>query len=109
MDLWADFGGRRELLELPERRLKRCAAGEKESLPRKGLKFCGRPCYLRYSVEVAKPIEKGRARLAEMRASGLRPGHGGEAAKKRGAVLATNNRLRVTGRGARKHIVVAEA
>ena len=73
----------------------------KEPLPRKGLKFCGRDCYLRYSVEVAKPIEKAQARLAEMRAAGLKPGHGGEAAKKRGLVLAENNRRRVTGRGSR--------
>ncbi len=36
-------------------------------LPRKGLKFCGRHCYLGYSVEVARPIEKARARLAEAR------------------------------------------
>jgi CRISPR-associated endonuclease Cas1 len=49
----------------------------KEPLPRKGLKFCGRHCYLRYSVEVAKPIEKAQARLAQMRAEGLSPGHGG--------------------------------
>jgi hypothetical protein len=69
-----------------------------EPLPRKGLKFCGRPCYLRYSVEVAKPIEKAQARLAEMRAEGLSPGHGGDAAKKRGAALAENNRRRITGR-----------
>jgi hypothetical protein len=55
---------------------------------------------LRYSVEVAKPIEKARVRLAEMRAAGLNPGHGGAAAKKRGMVLAENNRKRVTGRGA---------
>lgn len=74
----------------------------KEPLPRKGLKFCGRPCYLRYSVEVARPIEKAQARLAEMRAEGLSPGHGGEAARKRGAVLAENNRRRITGRGALK-------
>ena len=74
----------------------------KEPLPRKGLKFCGRHCYLRYSVEVAKPIEKAQAQLAKMRAGGLSPGHGGEAAKKRGAALAKNNRLRVTGRGACK-------
>jgi hypothetical protein len=79
---------------------KRSACGYcKEPLPRKGLKFCGRDCYLRYSVEVAKPIEKAQARLAEMRAVGLSPGHGGEAAKKRGAALAQNNRLRITGRG----------
>lgn len=71
----------------------------KEPLPRKGLKFCGRQCYLRYSVEVAKPIEKARARLAEMRVAGLSPGHGGVAGKKRGATLAENNRRRITGRG----------
>lgn len=73
----------------------------KEPLPRKGLKFCGRHCYLRYSVEVAKPIEKAQARLAEMRAAGQSPGHGGEAARKRGAALAENNRRGITGR--RKH------
>jgi CRISPR-associated endonuclease Cas1 len=72
-----------------------------EPLPRKGLKFCGRHCYLRYSIEVAKPIEKAQARLAGMRAAGLNPGHGGEAAKKRGAALAKNNRLRIAGRGSR--------
>ena len=35
----------------------------KEPLPRKGLKFCGRECYLQYSAEVAKPIEKARRGL----------------------------------------------
>jgi CRISPR-associated protein Cas1 len=74
----------------------------REPLPRKGLKFCGRHCYLRYSVEVAMPIEKAQARLTEMRAAGLNPGHGGAAAKKRGATVADNNRRRITGRGARK-------
>jgi len=69
----------------------------KELLPRKGLKFCGRPCYLRYSVEIAKPIEKAQARLVQMRAAGLSPGHGGEAAKKRGAKLAESNRKRALG------------
>lgn len=73
-----------------------CAYCE-EPLPRKGLKFCGRPCYLRYSVEIAKPIEKARVRLAEMRAQGLSPGHGGEAAKQRGAKLAESNRKRALG------------
>lgn len=72
----------------------------KEPLRRKGLKYCGRRCYLRYSVEVAKPIEKAQERLAEMRGAGHSPGHGGEAAKKRGAVLAENNRQHITGRGA---------
>jgi CRISPR-associated endonuclease Cas1 len=66
----------------------------KEPLPRKGLKFCGRHCYLRYSVEVAKPIEKAQARLAEMRAAGLSPGHGGEAGIKRGLKIAESNRRR---------------
>jgi hypothetical protein len=73
----------------------------REPLPWKGLKFCGRHCYLRCSVEVVKPIEKAQAPLAEMRATGLNPGHGGDAAKKRGSVLAKNNKRRVTGRGAR--------
>jgi CRISPR-associated protein Cas1 len=73
----------------------------KGPLPRKRLKYCGRDCYLRYSVEIAKPIEKAQARLAEMRASGLTPGHGGEAAKKRGAALTKNNRLGITGRQSR--------
>lgn len=66
----------------------------KGPLPRKRMKFCGRHCYLRYSVEVAKPIEKARARLAAMRAEGLRPGHGGEAARKRGAKIAESNKRR---------------
>jgi hypothetical protein len=66
----------------------------KEPLPRKGLKFYGRHCYLRYSVEVAKPIEKAQVRLAEMRAAGLSSGHGGQAAAKRGAKIAESNRRR---------------
>jgi CRISPR-associated protein Cas1 len=70
----------------------------KQPLPRKGLKFCGRHCYLRYSVEVAKPIEKAQARLAEMRAAGLSPGHGGEAARKRGEKTSLNNRRRSAAR-----------
>jgi hypothetical protein len=69
----------------------------KEPLKRKGRKFCGRPCYLKHSVEIARPIEKAQARLAEMRASGLSPGHGGEAAKKRGAKIAASNAKRAMG------------
>jgi hypothetical protein len=65
-----------------------------EPLQRKRRKFCGRQCYLRYSVEIAKPIEKAQSKLADMRAAGLSPGHGGEAAKKRGAKLAESNRRR---------------
>jgi hypothetical protein len=63
-------------------------------LPKKGLKFCSRHCYLRYSVDVRQPIKLAQQRLAEMRAQGLDPGHGGEAAKIRGAKLAQSNRRR---------------
>lgn len=65
-----------------------------QQLPRKGLQFCGRPCYLKYSVEVARPIDKAQAKLAELRAAGLSPGHGGAAAKKRGVQIAASNRRR---------------
>jgi hypothetical protein len=68
-----------------------------QPLVKTGLKFCSRDCYLRHSVEVAKPIEKAHAKLAEMRARGLSPGHGGEAAKKRGAAIAESNRRRSLG------------
>jgi CRISPR-associated endonuclease Cas1 len=74
----------------------------KAPLLRKPLKYCSRDCYLRYSVEIAEPIEKARVRLAKMRADGLSPGHGGEAARKRGAALAENNRRGITGRGAKR-------
>lgn len=63
-------------------------------LHKKGLKFCGRHCYLRYSVEVRQPLELAQAKLAELRAQGISPGHGGEAAKKRGAKIAKSNRRR---------------
>jgi hypothetical protein len=70
------------------------AATVRSRPPRKGLKFCGRHCYLRYSVEVAKPIEKAQARLAEMRTRGLSPRNGGEPAKKRGDKITAANRRR---------------
>jgi hypothetical protein len=63
-------------------------------VPKLGLKFCGRTCYLRHSVEVARPIEKAREKLAEMRSAGLNPGHGGDAATKRGMKLAERNERR---------------
>lgn len=69
----------------------------KEPLTRKGLQFCGRACYLSYSGEVAQPINKARAKLAEMRAAGLSPGHGGEAARKRGGKIAESNKQRSLG------------
>ena len=64
----------------------------KQPVPKAGLKFCGRVCYLRHSVEVRQPLKLAQAKLAEMRAAGLNPGHGGAAAKKRGAKCAENNR-----------------
>ena len=66
----------------------------KQPLPRRGLKFCNRHCYLRHSVEVRQPIKLAHAKLAVMRQNGLSPGHGGEAAKKRGAKIAESNRRR---------------
>ena len=68
-----------------------------QPLKKTGLKYCSRDCYLRYSVKVARPIEKAQAKLAELRAQGLSPGHGGEAAKKRGAAIAESNRRRSLG------------
>ncbi len=61
------------------------------------LKFCSRHCYLRHSVEVRQPIKLAQAKLARMRARGLSPGHGGDAAKKRGAKIAESNRRRSLG------------
>jgi hypothetical protein len=69
----------------------------RQPLKKAGLKYCSRDCYLRYSVEVAKPIAKAQQKLAEMRAQGLSPGHGGEAAKIRGAAVAESNRRRSLG------------
>lgn len=63
----------------------------KQLLHRKGLKFCSRQCYLRHSVEIRQPLKLAQARLAEMRSQGLNPGHGGEAAKARGAKIAVAN------------------
>src|SRR5215469_10890749 len=51
-------------------------------------------CYPRHSVKVRQPIKLAQTRLKEMRAIGLDPGHGGEAAVKRGAKLAESNRRR---------------
>lgn len=92
---------RKLLRETSKERLARAEASKgavcaycKAPLRHKRLKFCGRRCYLLHSVEIAKPIEKAQAKLAEMHAAGLSPGHGGEAAKKRGAKLAESNRRR---------------
>ena len=66
----------------------------KQPLYKKRLKFCSRRCYLRYSVEVRQPIKAANAKLAVLRKQGISPGHGGDAALKRGAKLALSNRRR---------------
>ena len=68
-----------------------------QPVPKVGLKFCGRSCYLRHSVEVGQPIKAAQAKLAAMRAQGLSPGHGVEVARKRGAKIAESNRRRSLG------------
>lgn len=68
-----------------------------ETVPNIGLTFCDRQCYLRHSVQVRQPIKLAHAKLAEMRAAGLSPGHGGGAAKKRGSKIAESNRRRALG------------
>ena len=64
----------------------------KQPLHKKDLKFCGRQCYLRHSVEIRQPIKLAQARLVEMRAQGLDPGHGGEP-RRHAEMAQTNNRL----------------
>ena len=49
---------------------------------------------VRHSVEIRQPIKKAQARLAELRAQGISPGHGGQAARKRGAKITESNRKR---------------
>ena len=66
----------------------------KKPLLKKGLKFCGRECYLRHSIEVRQPIKAAWAKNAEMRAKGIDPSHGGEAARKRALKAALSNRRR---------------
>jgi hypothetical protein len=66
-------------------------------LPRKGLKYYGRQCYPRYSVEIARPIEKAQAKLMGMRAAGLNPGHGGGSSKKTRLGSSGDNRRGITG------------
>ena len=57
-------------------------------------KFCSRACYQewwRHNVQ-QRAGEEGRERLQYLRDAGLDPGHGGEAAKKRGEKIAASNR-----------------
>jgi CRISPR-associated protein Cas1 len=63
-------------------------------LRREGRKFCSRQCTLQRDTQVRKPIELAQAKLAAMKAAGHDPGHGGEAARKRGAKIAESNRRR---------------
>ncbi len=65
-----------------------------QPLRKAGLKFCRRQCYLRHSVEVRQPIRQAQTRAAEMRAQGLRVGHGGTVAKKRSARISLSNARR---------------
>ncbi len=87
------FGGKRSTF-VPEPASAANCGYCKQPLHKKGLKFCSRRCYLRHSVEIRQPIKAAHAKLAEMRARGLSPGHGGRAAKIRGAKIATSNRRR---------------
>ena len=50
-----------------------------------GKGFCGRPCFLRWSVEVTRRDREGASEALQLRAEGSDPSHGGEAAAKRGA------------------------
>lgn len=68
-----------------------------QPVPKVGLKFCGRSCYIRHSVEIRRPIRHAQEKLEAMRAQGLSPGHGGEAAMKRGAKISESNRRRSLG------------
>jgi CRISPR-associated protein Cas1 len=56
-----------------------------KTVPRVELKFCGRQCYLRHSVEIRQPIKGARVKLAELRQEGLNPGWDASARKKREA------------------------
>jgi CRISPR-associated protein Cas1 len=64
------------------------------ALRRRGRKFCSRQCTLQRDVVERQPIRLAQARLAELKAAGRDPGHGGEAARRRGAKVAESNRRR---------------
>jgi CRISPR-associated protein Cas1 len=65
-----------------------------QQTPKRRLKFCDRQCYLRHSVEIRQPLKLAQAKLSELRAQGLSPGHGGAAAKLRGAKISQSNKRR---------------
>ncbi len=62
--------------------------------PKRRLKFCNRQCYLRHSVDIRQPLKLAQAKLTELRSQGLSPGHGGAAAKLRGAKISQSNKRR---------------
>ena len=57
----------------------------KEAVPKAGLKFCGRVCYLRHSVEVRQPVKLAQEKIAQLRQLGQNPGWDAEAREKREA------------------------
>lgn len=63
-------------------------------LTRAGRKYCSRQCTLQRLYETQPPWKKAQAALLARRAEGQDPGHGGEAAKKRGDKIAASNRNR---------------
>ena len=56
-----------------------------QPVPKSGLKFCGRVCYLRHSVEVRQPVKLAQAKLAALRRDGSNPGWDAVAREKREA------------------------
>lgn len=67
-------------------------------------RFCSHPCYQewwRHNVQ-PKAAAKGNRRLADLRAAGKDPSHGGEAAKKRGEKIAISNRINPRRKPARR-------
>src|ERR1700688_710365 len=69
----------------------------KQPVPKIGLKFCGRPCYLRHSVEVRQPLKLAQARVAQLRQEGRNPGWDATARKKRKAGKTQMLRRRMPG------------
>jgi len=95
------FGGKRSTLAPEAVSAANCGYCQ-QPLHKKCLKFCGRRCYLRHTVEIRQPIKAAQAKLSEMRAQGLSPGHGGRAAEIRGAKIAASNRRRLGEKRARR-------
>jgi CRISPR-associated endonuclease Cas1 len=69
----------------------------KQPVPKPGLKFCGRICYLRHSVEVRQPVKLAQKKITDLRRLGRNPGWDAEAREKREAGKAQMLRKRVPG------------